>query len=306
MKTLCIYHANCADGLGAAWAVHRALGPDVEFVAAKYGDDPPDCTRVSLGIPDGSMGELGKDYMLACNALAGRDILIVDFSYPLPVLRAMAQEARSVLVLDHHATAEKELAELPGASTDTYESFLKYGETGGANLAAIFDQSRSGAGIAWDYLHPGNAAAAEPSKRYGSRPRIIDLIEDRDLWKCKFGDVNRAFHAVLNRAFHAVLASYDWSDLPTMFRRLDEWDRRTRNHAYIAEDVKTSRELGRETQWEILLAEGYAILRAQGRDVRAAVASSRRTICIAGHTVPCANVPPSMASDDWPTTSWTG
>ena len=32
-KVLCIYHANCADGFGAAWAVHRALGDDVEFVA---------------------------------------------------------------------------------------------------------------------------------------------------------------------------------------------------------------------------------------------------------------------------------
>ena len=38
---LCIYHDACADGLLAAWAVYRrALGDGVEFVAAKYGDDP--------------------------------------------------------------------------------------------------------------------------------------------------------------------------------------------------------------------------------------------------------------------------
>ena len=40
-KVLCIYHANCADGLGAAWAVHQALGNNVEFVAGKYGELPP-------------------------------------------------------------------------------------------------------------------------------------------------------------------------------------------------------------------------------------------------------------------------
>lgn len=42
MKTLCIYHAECVAGLLAAWAVHRALGAEVEFHAAKYGDDPPE------------------------------------------------------------------------------------------------------------------------------------------------------------------------------------------------------------------------------------------------------------------------
>jgi hypothetical protein len=35
-KVLYVFHAKCADGLGAAWAVHRALGDDAEFVAASY------------------------------------------------------------------------------------------------------------------------------------------------------------------------------------------------------------------------------------------------------------------------------
>lgn len=53
-SVLCIYHGpGCADGLLAAWAVKHALGDGVEFVAAKYGDNPmsgefparPDGTR---------------------------------------------------------------------------------------------------------------------------------------------------------------------------------------------------------------------------------------------------------------------
>src|SRR5688500_6169509 len=88
MRPLCIAHgSSCIDGLAAAWVVHRALGDDVEFVYASYGQDPPD--------------------------VAGRDVVIVDFSYKRPVLEAMAARARSVLVLDHHKSAAEDLAGLP-------------------------------------------------------------------------------------------------------------------------------------------------------------------------------------------------
>lgn len=187
-KVRCIYYAECADGLGAAWAVHHALGQDVEFVAAKYGDDPP-------------------------TGVEGRDVLIVDFSYPLPVLHAMAKEARSVLVLDHHKTAQEDLVKLSPPSdgrrriTDFFgwlhwlNTIHTMPETG--TIAAIFDPNRSGAGLAWDYLYPGTP-----------RPFIIDLIEDRDLWKFRFSGETLSFHA--------LLTSYDISDLLTVFERLDQ------------------------------------------------------------------------------------
>ena len=268
-KVLCIYHANCADGLGAAWAVHKALGDNVEFVAGKYGDlIPSSIFERHEYEPD----QQGEAICVKCGAQAdeeftncvGRDVLIVDFSYPLSVLRAMAQEARSVLVLDHHKTAEEDLKPICGLITeklpwDGKNSWLNK-ETwpdGMLELAVIFDQSRSGAGVTWDYLHPGVP-----------RPRIIDLIEDRDLWKFKFGDESRAFHA--------VLASYDWTDLPGMFERLDGW-------------------LGLGTS--NVISHGYSILRAQQQAVASAVAASRRTMRIAGHIVPVANVPSNMASD---------
>lgn len=62
---LCIYHGpGCLDGFGAAWAVWSRWGDDVEYRAANYGQAPPDVT--------------------------GKAVLIVDFSYPLETLRAMA------------------------------------------------------------------------------------------------------------------------------------------------------------------------------------------------------------------------
>lgn len=83
---LCIYHGNCADGFGAAWAVRHALGDKVEFHAGYYGAEPPDVT--------------------------GRAVLLVDFSYKRPVLEGMVAKAASVTVLDHHKTARDDLLPL--------------------------------------------------------------------------------------------------------------------------------------------------------------------------------------------------
>jgi uncharacterized protein len=185
-KTICIYHANCADGMGAAWAVHRALGADVEFVAAKYGDKPQlsePCKYHSTCEPCTDC--LGTGYELGGGPFLDRDVLIVDFSYPLATLRAMAAEARSVLVIDHHATAEADLVgKVPPVCRGPYSDFLRYATQGVGNLFSLFDLSRSGAGLTWDYLHPGKP-----------RPRIIDLVEDRDLWRFKHDPDTRRSHA---------------------------------------------------------------------------------------------------------------
>lgn len=131
MKKLCIYHANCADGFGAAWVVRRALGDDnVEFFAGKYGTLPPDC--------------------------AGRDVIIVDFSYKRDVMVKLAEEAKSVLVIDHHKTAADSLTDLPD------------------NVYCYFDMDHSGAMLAWMYYFPDQ----EP-------PSLLKHIEDRDLWHFK-------------------------------------------------------------------------------------------------------------------------
>lgn len=86
MSDICIYHGNCADGFGAAWAVRKALG-EIDFVPGVYGNTPPDVTD--------------------------RDVFMVDFSYPRQVLIEMARQAKSIVVLDHHQTAATQLVGLP-------------------------------------------------------------------------------------------------------------------------------------------------------------------------------------------------
>lgn len=83
---LCIYHANCADGFGAAWVVRKAY-PDIKMYAASYGEQPPDVT--------------------------GLRVVMVDFSYKHPVLVEMAEKAKTILILDHHKSAKEDLTYLP-------------------------------------------------------------------------------------------------------------------------------------------------------------------------------------------------
>ncbi|WP_311969371.1 DHHA1 domain-containing protein [Pseudomonas baltica] len=139
---LCIYHGNCADGFGAAWVVRKALGADIDFHAAKHGAPAPDAT--------------------------GKRVIIVDFSFNLEILTAMADVAESVLVLDHHKTAQAALQDVPSAGP-SHESYQQHRD---GRLHALFDMNRSGAGLAWDFFFPGQP-----------RPALINHIEDRDLWR---------------------------------------------------------------------------------------------------------------------------
>lgn len=135
---ICIYHAPCADGFTAAWVVSKTLGRHIEYYPGVYGDAPPD--------------------------VAGKHVLLVDFSYKRPVLEEMAKIAVSVLVLDHHKTAAADLEGYPPAQFD--RTSIPSG------IEVLFDMSRSGAQIAWDFFNPN-----------ARRPLLVDYVGDRDLWK---------------------------------------------------------------------------------------------------------------------------
>jgi oligoribonuclease NrnB/cAMP/cGMP phosphodiesterase (DHH superfamily) len=86
LKRLCIYHGNCLDGYGAAWAVRHALGDNIQFYKGIHQQPPPD--------------------------VDGLDVYLVDFSYKKEVLEDMLNTAASVTILDHHISAEEDLSEL--------------------------------------------------------------------------------------------------------------------------------------------------------------------------------------------------
>jgi len=160
LSPLVLYHANCADGFCAAWAARQAM-PDAECVPVQYGQPPPD--------------------------VRGRRVYVVDFSYRRPVLEQMAQAAASLVVLDHHKTAQADLAGLPYCT---------------------FDMDKSGGRLAWEHFHPGKPA-----------PWLVAYTEDRDLWRWQLAH-SRAVSAWLASASWSFGA---WSEYAAIPAGSDEW-----------------------------------------------------------------------------------
>ncbi len=149
---LVIYHGHCADGMGAAFAAYMKLGDTAEYV---------------MGLYDAKFPELDLFRL--------RTVYIVDFSYSAAQIREIAKVATKVIILDHHKTAMQELVgpEFP------------------INVTVVFDMERSGAAITWDYFFP-DGVEPTPEKRdhwsnriVGTRPKLIEYIQDRDLWTWK-------------------------------------------------------------------------------------------------------------------------
>ncbi len=215
--TLCIYHGNCADGFGAALAVwlrwfHDDARP--EFVPGHYGKAPPDCT--------------------------GHHVLLVDFSYKLPELELILEQAESVTILDHHKSAEADIQPLIEAG----------------RIQGEFDMERSGAALAWDWCFPDV-----------DRPRLIEHIQDRDLWR---------FQLEGTREISSVLFSYE-QEFPVWMRILNN-----------LEDEEARQQM---------VVMGQALQRKHMKDVNEAIALTKRRMLICGYSVPVANVPYVYASD---------
>lgn len=239
-KILCIYHGNCADGFGAAWAVRHALGADqVEFYAGTYQNPPPDPK--------------------------GRPVILVDFSYKRDPLLKMMERSDGALLLDHHKSSFEDLR----ADANYIVDFSTYSGSLGwqrfrdnlyqdrcenspyGRVYTLLDMNRSGAGIAWDFFHPGQP-----------RPRLIDHIEDRDLWR---------FLLPHTREIQAAVFSYPYD--------FTVWDE------LFAADL------------ELMAKQGEAIERKHHKDIAELVGVTKRRMIIGGVSVPVANLPYTLTSD---------
>lgn len=79
-----LYHGNCYDGFGAAYAAWKSLGSKAKYIPVTYGALPPN-------MPD------------------AESVYIVDFSYPRRTLEMIADSVEHLVVLDHHKTAKEDL-----------------------------------------------------------------------------------------------------------------------------------------------------------------------------------------------------
>lgn len=101
----------------------------------------------------------------------GRTVFVVDFSYPRDVMVQMREDAHNITVLDHHKTAQEDCKGLD---------------------FCIFDDSRSGAKLAYDWCmyrgYVDNFAGSGPNNNRAiasGMKYITDYVQDRDLWQFK-------------------------------------------------------------------------------------------------------------------------
>jgi oligoribonuclease NrnB/cAMP/cGMP phosphodiesterase (DHH superfamily) len=137
---VCVFHANCLDGFTSAWIVKQHF-PEATFVEGNYNRN------------------------LDIEKFRNKDVIFVDFSTKANILSDIADIAHSVLIIDHHVSAEKELGmlgdELP-------------------NVEVIFDMKKSGAMLTWEFYND------EPA------PFIVKLVQDRDLWTFNYPETKPA------------------------------------------------------------------------------------------------------------------
>ena len=138
-----IFHAGCTDGMAAAWALRAAFRASTSARLHPLSADALTFLPMHYGDP------------LDVEALRGKSVYVLDFSFPRATLLALKEAADFLIVLDHHKTAQADLEGLPFCT---------------------FDVERSGAGLTWDEVTEGYC---------GERPPIIDYVEDRDLWRFK-------------------------------------------------------------------------------------------------------------------------
>ena len=166
MKPLVIYHANCTDGFGAAFAAWLKLGDEAEYRACHYNQE---CFQ------DGE-------------TVHNREVYILDFSFPKPVMDAIFQHAKRVVWLDHHKTAFEMWCKGVPEKGWICQRLNCTEDNPSGNVHIELNNNKSGALIAWEYFHPITKV-----------PKLIQHIDDRDRWQFKLEG---------SKELHAALASY--------------------------------------------------------------------------------------------------
>lgn len=139
-----IYHADCLDGFGAAYAAWRRFGDAATYRPMHHGE------KWSL------------------SELSGHTVFILDFSFSPEFLETMAVIADSVTQIDHHASAMIAWADRLQLDSNGLRSY----QHPVVPLSVTFNLEKSGARLAWEHFHPN-----EPT------PLALRHIEEQDMWR---------------------------------------------------------------------------------------------------------------------------
>lgn len=155
-KVICLYHINCFDGLGAAWAVSHWLSKMTEHEVIFHPVDYRDPVPMDV---------------------TGAVVFVVDFSYDLEVMKDLYNKCAHLVFLDHHDRSKRIVTDLcTWIGTRGEEMKPYYFE---------YDAEHSGAVMTWRYLFPDL-----------DTPAILRHIGDRDLWKFELPETRAVMEGV--------------------------------------------------------------------------------------------------------------
>lgn len=197
MTTTVLYHANCPDGYASAFACWQRFGDEAQYVPVSYGQPCP---------------EIPSDHT----------VYIVDFSYHPDILQELLAArlhlgtAREpyVIILDHHVSAERDLAALARQEL--------------RGLMICFDLQESGASLTWKYLKTGGWQPRNDPEVQGleySMPTFFKYVRDRDLWQWRLPEskaVSMAYWAIEKDMLSIAQFAQDLDDAEGMHRIITE------------------------------------------------------------------------------------
>ena len=131
-----LYHGDCSDGFGGAWAAWKKFGDTADYIPVFHQHKPPE-------------------------GLVDKEIYMIDFTYPEPLLREMIEKNKRVTAMDHHESNKQVTMMTQGG---------------------IYDVNHSGSVLAWKHFHLGTDI-----------PLILKYIEDYDLWRHEMPDTKEIF-----------------------------------------------------------------------------------------------------------------
>lgn len=131
---LILYH-NDTDGFCAAFFAWLAFQGEGDYVSIDHGMDPPDVT--------------------------GKDVYVLDFCFDRETTISLQQQARNLLVLDHHKTAQQRCGDLS---------------------CCYFDTTKSGVMLAFDRWKEHLHSKRDPLTLQRLQT-LAEYVQDRDLWQ---------------------------------------------------------------------------------------------------------------------------
>ena len=153
-----IYHGKCTDGFTGAWVAWKKFGESATYIGAE--------DREHYNVD-----------------LTGKEVYIIDYSYPKDVLLDLEQKAKKLVIIDHHVSVK-----------ETVESVREH----------VYDVNHSGAYLSWKYFFPNIQI-----------PKFIEYVEDGDLYKFSLLDAREILAYIYISDFDFLVYSKLADDLET-------------------------------------------------------------------------------------------